>query len=124
MTSVLGEKLRQFRSLKELSLRDVEEKIGISNAYLSQLERGHAKNPSPRKLELLAKLYNVPYSDLLRSAGYLNNEVGIKSDKLIASSFTERPVSALVMAIQDSKLTADEENMVAQYVTFLKTQRK
>ncbi len=124
MATLLGQNLRQFRMLKGLSLRDVEDSVGVSNAYLSQLERGHAKNPSPRKLELLAKEYSVSYSELLRLAGYLGDESIINGDRLVASSLDEKPASGLKMAIQDAELTGDEENLVAQYIVFLMSQRK
>ena len=38
MRQQLGKELRRVRNLKGLSLRQVEGKTGISNAYLSQLE--------------------------------------------------------------------------------------
>ncbi len=124
MASKLGDNLKQFRMLKGFSLRDVENKIGISNAYLSQLERGNAINPSPRKLELLGKLYKVSYSELLRLAGYLTDEIGINSETVIASTVAEKPMSSLTMAIQNTDLTESEESLVAQYIAFLRTQRK
>ncbi len=119
----LGEKLKQFRKLNSLSLRDVEDKTGISNAYLSQLERGSAKNPSPGKLELLADVYTVPYPELLKLAGYLK-DIGIPSgDKLVASTASDRPTSILATVIQDTNLTEEEESLVTQYIAFLKSQR-
>jgi transcriptional regulator with XRE-family HTH domain len=45
--SRLAEELKTIRIMRKLSLRVVEKKTGISNAYLSQLERGEAENPAP-----------------------------------------------------------------------------
>lgn len=42
-----------------LSLRQVEKKTGISNAYISQLENGQIKEPSFFKLLRLLSLYNI-----------------------------------------------------------------
>jgi len=123
MATVLGNKLRQIRQLRGLSLRKVEAQTGISNAYLSQLERGDAKNPSPKKLKSLAECYDVEYAELLRYAGYLPNDDS-SHISLIATSEPVRTPSALSSAIQDSDLTEDEENLVAQYILFIKSQRK
>ncbi len=55
--------LKTIRKNERLTLRDVEEKTGISNAYLSQLESGKIKNPSwevVRKLFILYYKIEVP----------------------------------------------------------------
>lgn len=59
--------LKLCRKLKGLSLRDVEEKTGISNAYLSQLETGKIKEPSFSIVIKLCKFYNITIDDLLES---------------------------------------------------------
>jgi transcriptional regulator with XRE-family HTH domain len=42
----------------------------VSNAYLSQLEHGKIKRPSPNVLHSLAEVYAVPYEALMEKAGY------------------------------------------------------
>lgn len=66
----LGTYLKALRDNQELSLRDVQSKTGISNAFLSQLESGKIKNPNPVMLYKLATLYRVPYESLMERAGY------------------------------------------------------
>lgn len=122
MKTNLGNKLRQVRKLKSLSLRDVEAKTGISNAYLSQLERGDASNPSPKKLKSLADCYVIPYADLLSLAGYLSSDNG-NQNQLIASQGDDRTNTILGTALKNVELTEEEENSVVQYITFLKAQR-
>lgn len=51
----LLEKFREVREEKGLTLRQVEEATGISNAYLSQLETGKIKKPS---FDVVYKLHN------------------------------------------------------------------
>ena len=46
------------RKLKGLTLRQIEEKTGISNAYLSQLENGKIKSPSYDVVKKLNDFYN------------------------------------------------------------------
>jgi transcriptional regulator with XRE-family HTH domain len=81
--------LRELRKARGLSLKQVEAKAGVSNAYLSQLERGLRKPPHPDILRRLAKAYEVPVEDLLVTAGYLENgaEKGITREK-IEQAFT------------------------------------
>ena len=44
---VLGQFLWDIRNARGLKLRQVEEACDVSNAYLSQLETGKIKQPSP-----------------------------------------------------------------------------
>lgn len=66
----LGIRLRAARERAGLTLREVEERTGVSNAYLSQIESGRIKEPSPRILHRLAELYGESYAELLELAGY------------------------------------------------------
>jgi len=49
---------KQMRTTNGLTLREVEQKTGISNAYLSQLETNKIKNPSYNKVKALCELYS------------------------------------------------------------------
>ena len=66
----LGDFLRSARSAKELTLRQVEDKIDVSNAYLSQLEGAKIKQPSPVILHKLCEFYGAPYASAMELAGY------------------------------------------------------
>jgi transcriptional regulator with XRE-family HTH domain len=66
----LGSLLRNARTRKDLSLRDVERSTGISNGYLSLLETGAARKPSPEFLAKLANFYGASYELLMELAGY------------------------------------------------------
>ena len=58
-----SEKLKFARKVKGLTLREVEDKTGISNAYLSQLENGHILDPSFVKMMVLIRFYNLDVED-------------------------------------------------------------
>jgi transcriptional regulator with XRE-family HTH domain len=79
--SELGVVLSDLRKAKGFSLREVEQATGnaVSNAYLSQLENGKIKKPSPNVLHSLAEVYVVPYETLMEKAGYLLPPQGKKS---------------------------------------------
>jgi HTH-type transcriptional regulator, competence development regulator len=70
MSKKLGRMLAQARQVKGARLRDVEDATKISNAYISQLESGQIKEPSPHKLFELAKYFGLDYEELLEAAGY------------------------------------------------------
>lgn len=67
----IGQTLKRLRG--ETSIRAVQRLTGVSNAYLSQIEKG-TRHPGPRLLRRLAALYGVSVHDLLRKAGYLDRE--------------------------------------------------
>ncbi len=77
-----GAYLRELRRARGLSLKKVEKEAGVSNAYLSQIERGLRNPPHPDILNRLAKAYRVPPRDLLIAAGYLKEEHGITRDEI------------------------------------------
>lgn len=56
----------------KLTLREVEEALGISNAYLSQLENNQIKNPSIRVVLKLVKFYAGNLEEVIR---YFPDEV-------------------------------------------------
>lgn len=107
----LGSMLSDIRRAKGLSLRAVEQATGkmVSNAYLSQLENGKIKKPSPNVLHRLAEVYVVPYEALMEKAGYLlpPKRGGGRRKRLAA------------FAIDD--LTAEEEEELLKYLAFLRT---
>lgn len=71
----LGEYLRDQRTAAKLSLRQLSELAGVSNPYLSQIERG-LKRPSAEILQQLAKGLEVSAESLYVRAGILDAETG------------------------------------------------
>ena len=65
----LGAFIRRQREAANLSLRGAAERAGISNPYLSQLERG-LHEPSVRVLSAVARALRVPADELLHQAGF------------------------------------------------------
>jgi len=64
----LGEIIRQQRELAELSMRQFADLAGISNPYLSQIERG-LRAPSEQVLEGIAGALKVSADALYKQAG-------------------------------------------------------
>jgi transcriptional regulator with XRE-family HTH domain len=70
-----GQFLKMLRKDAGLTIKQLEGKSGISNAYISQIENGKRGIPSPEILERLSKHLNVDYEELLKRVGYLNRDV-------------------------------------------------
>lgn len=66
-----GKRLRAVRAANGDSLRDIEQRSGLNNGYLSQLENGKIIHPSPSVLQKVAKGYGLRFSDLLQWTGYI-----------------------------------------------------
>ncbi len=66
--STLGEKLRELRKQKGLSLDEVAEKTKTSKSYLWELEKNPDRKPSADKLADLANFYNVSVAFLLEES--------------------------------------------------------
>ena len=67
----IGPLLRRLRG--DTSLREVRRLTGISNSYLSEIEKGE-RRPGTSLLKRLAALYSVDIHVLMERAGYLDNE--------------------------------------------------
>lgn len=70
----LGAYLREQRESAQLSLRQLAEMAGVSNPYLSQIERG-LKRPSAEILQQIAKGLQVSAESLYVRAGILDERV-------------------------------------------------
>jgi transcriptional regulator with XRE-family HTH domain len=65
MKKTFGEHLRDLREARKLTLRDIEEMSGISNAYLSQVESGTRGTPTVPVLRRLAGALGMRMTELL-----------------------------------------------------------
>ncbi len=66
--SALGEIIRRQRELSAMSMRQFSELVGISNPYLSQIERG-LREPSERVVESIATALRTTSDALYEQAG-------------------------------------------------------
>ena len=69
----LGELIRSQRQLARLSLRDLADLTQVSNAYLSQIERG-LHEPSVRVIRSIADALQLSAETLLAQAGLVPEE--------------------------------------------------
>jgi transcriptional regulator with XRE-family HTH domain len=85
-----GRFLRAQRKLADLSLRELAAMADVSNAYVSQLERGQHQ-PSVRVLRALAEALNISYQKMLTQAGVLEDDD--LSDDRTAPEVSENPAA-------------------------------
>ena len=72
----LGDYLKEQRLASRLSLRQLAQQAGVSNPYLSQIERGLRK-PSADVLQQIAKALRISADQLYVRAGIVSPEPGV-----------------------------------------------
>lgn len=93
----LGEFIRAQRERANLSLRRLAENAGISNPYLSQIERG-IRRPSARILKDLARALEISSNTLYSKAGLIDEELP--------------PASVFEAIDNDEKLTGEHKRVL------------
>ncbi|MFE9255726.1 helix-turn-helix domain-containing protein [Streptomyces sp. NPDC006879] len=112
----LGGYLREQRRQAQLSLRQLAEAAGVSNPYLSQIERGLRK-PSADILQQLAKALRISAETLYVQAGILDerapDEVETRAAILADPSISEQQKQVLIQIYEsfrkENALDIDEE---------------
>ncbi|MDT9698768.1 helix-turn-helix transcriptional regulator [Streptomyces sp. P17] len=117
----LGEYLREQRRNAQLSLRQLADAAGVSNPYLSQIERGLRK-PSAEVLQQVAKALRISAETLYVRAGILDaerdrNEVETRAVILADPTLSEQQKQALLQIYESFRkenglgITAAEDAM-------------
>jgi transcriptional regulator with XRE-family HTH domain len=93
----LGEYIRDQRRTAQISLRQLARQAGVSNPYLSQIERGLRK-PSAEILQQIAKALRISAEAMYVQAGILEErEGGEFSESVLRDPFlTERQRQVLI----------------------------
>ncbi len=94
----IGEYIRQQRERANISLRQLASQAGVSNPYLSQIERG-LRRPSAEILQQIAKGLRISAEALYVQAGILEDRhsgSGVRSAVLADPGLTERQKQVLL----------------------------
>src|SRR5678815_3236921 len=70
-----GQRIRDLRTKKRISLRKFSEMLSISPTYLSKIERDEFNPPSEDKVRLMATLLEENPDELLGLAGRLSSDL-------------------------------------------------
>jgi transcriptional regulator with XRE-family HTH domain len=93
----IGSFIRSQREAAQVSVRQLAEKAGVSNPYLSQIERGLRK-PSAEVLNQIAKALRVSADVLYVRAGLLepSEPSGVRDAIVMDTAITERQKQVLL----------------------------
>jgi transcriptional regulator with XRE-family HTH domain len=119
----IGEYIRQQREQAKISLRQLAEQAGVSNPYLSQVERGLRK-PSADILQQIAKGLRISAEALYVQAGILEDrpgDSGVRSALLTDPQLTERQKQVLI-EIYESFTKESQKPPTAEVVAITRDQ--
>ena len=99
----LGDYIREQRSASDISLRQLAKLAGVSNPYLSQIERGLRK-PSAEILQQIAKGLRISAEALYVQAGILDHREGnaLVADAVLADDRLNERQKQVLLEIYDS----------------------
>jgi transcriptional regulator with XRE-family HTH domain len=110
-SSAFGELVKHYRELKGLSLRQVEEDLGMSATNISRIERGVVSPPPRDVIERIAEVLDAPADQLARAAG-------------IMLSNTSPDIDLEEAIIGDRSLDEDERDFLLQALRLVRRRPK
>lgn len=111
-----GRYLKAQRTVSDLSLRELGRMTNLSNAYLSQLERG-LHEPSLRVMRSLADALGIPLETLLEQTGWSasgaagdggGTEAAIRTDPLLSDAQKEALLAVYASYVAEARARAAE----------------
>ena len=115
----IGEYIRDQREQAKISLRQLSQAAGVSNPYLSQIERGLRK-PSAEILQQIAKGLRISAEALYVQAGILEDQPadsGVRSALLADPALSERQKQVLIEIYEsfrkENGVTGDQDATIA-----------
>lgn len=127
--SDFGAYLKKIRKEKKLTIRQLELYSKVSNAYISQIERGERGVPSPDILKKLSKPLGVNYEELMQKAGHLPEGITVDKEKDAADKLneyldmelTDEEIIERMNFKVDSIILSEEE--VKEFIAFVRYNR-
>jgi transcriptional regulator with XRE-family HTH domain len=111
----IGEYIREQREQAKISMRQLAQSAGVSNPYLSQIERGLRK-PSADILQQIAKGLRISAEALYVQAGILDDrqaDTGVRSALLADAELSERQKQVLIEIYESFRRENAAENAEA-----------
>ncbi len=111
----LGEYIREQRRSAQISLRQLARQAGVSNPYLSQIERGLRK-PSAEILQQIAKALRISAEALYVQAGILEGREGTElAQSLLHDPYLNERQKQVLIEIYDSFRKENEARAAAEH---------
>ena len=115
----VGRYIREQRRQAELSLRKLASQAGVSNPYLSQIERG-LRQPSAKILKDIAKALRISAETLYVRAGILDEEAeatDLEAGILRDPHLTERQKQVLIDVYRSFRADGAAHGSADRHVT-------
>jgi transcriptional regulator with XRE-family HTH domain len=120
--NTIGDYIRQQREQAKISLRQLAQQAGVSNPYLSQVERGLRK-PSAEILQQIAKGLRISAEALYVQAGILEDrpgDSGVRSALLTDPQLTERQKQVLIEIYESFRKESQPTPPTAEVISVLR----
>ena len=117
--ATIGDYIKQQREQAKISLRQLAQQAGVSNPYLSQIERGLRK-PSADILQQIAKGLRISAEALYVQAGILEDrpgESGVRSALLTDPQLTERQKQVLIEIYESFRKESQPTSPTAEVIS-------
>jgi transcriptional regulator with XRE-family HTH domain len=117
--NTIGDYIRQQREQAKISLRQLAQAAGVSNPYLSQIERGLRK-PSADILQQIAKGLRISAEALYVQAGILEDrpgDSGVRSALLTDPQLTERQKQVLIEIYESFRKESQPTQPTAEVIS-------
>ena len=120
--NTIGDYIRQQREQAKISLRQLAQAAGVSNPYLSQVERGLRK-PSADILQQIAKGLRISAEALYVQAGILEDrpgDSGVRSALLTDPQLTERQKQVLIEIYESFRKESQPASPTAEVISVVR----
>ena len=109
----LGSYIREQRKSASISLRKLAKQAGVSNPYLSQIERG-LRRPSAEILQAIAKALQISAETLYVQAGILDENVAtdLRQSILADRSITKKQKDVLLSVYESFRNAGESPELV------------
>lgn len=115
-----GKYIKQLRDSRELSVRELSRRSGVSVAHISQLESGQRGIPKPETIKKLADGLQCDYDELMEVAGY---GIGSQDNKETAhAAKNEKHYTDIenIFFYELEKLSEDDKKKALEHVRYLR----
>ena len=110
MCDLIGEKIKQLRQEKNMSISELAEKAGVAKSYVSSMERNLQSNPSIQFIEKIGNVLGASVNEILRDDQAADIEEHLDGDWL-----------KIVQEAMDSGVTKEQ---FKEYLAFNKWRKK
>lgn len=116
-----GRYLRELRG--DRSTRQVEIATGVSNSYISLIERGMRDIPSPDILKKLSHAYGVSYDELMQKAGYVSDALNLTdiivkalsvNNKDLDEELANKIFEEIIKNYSENNLSVDDKVLISK----------